>query len=223
MVYQAGIHTLTFRVEPRVNDVSGRRIFLNLNQHTDAQIMPTKELIWKALHTSVAEHRFIGQNFGEPGVIADQHGFVRFPSRLTSEEFGVGFAGQAQCPLDDPSHAFLQYGRHNNWEWEARLLSEWWGSDPFRPNRDIRARLGFYDPQGMLEGVTGYTGTPTYEAAPHLTRAIQDNIATFLVAALPEPCKRGRSCIRRRYTTIRDHRKDCCRSGGNRCGKGRGL
>ena len=49
LVYQAGIHTLTFRAEPRVNDISERRIFLNLNLHTDAQIMPTKELIWKSL------------------------------------------------------------------------------------------------------------------------------------------------------------------------------
>ena len=62
LVYQSGSHTLTFRVEPRVNDVLGQRVFLNLNQHVDAEFMPSKELIWTNLQLAWRSTEYLAEN-----------------------------------------------------------------------------------------------------------------------------------------------------------------
>ena len=49
VIYQEGERTWAFRVEPRANDVSGRRIYMNLNLHVDKQLMPSEDAIWKNL------------------------------------------------------------------------------------------------------------------------------------------------------------------------------
>ena len=49
LTFADGDTTRTFRVEPRANDLPGRRIYLNLNLHRDRQEIPERGEIWQSL------------------------------------------------------------------------------------------------------------------------------------------------------------------------------
>ncbi len=48
-VFRRGPLTLTFRIEPRTNDLTGKRVFVGLNVLVAADVMPTPEELWNTL------------------------------------------------------------------------------------------------------------------------------------------------------------------------------